>query len=369
MAAEKSHGQIEEAVRKELQSTEYAVLSLTPLSGGTANFIYRARLQKPLPAGVSEVVLKHGEAYVAQHPDFKLKMDRCNIEEESLRLLSDFPRVTSSIFEIGTPKLYHFNSESSTQIQEYVSNAVNLKDYVLRHYQFPTPEAAKPYCIQLGRGLGKWLQGFHKWSDQPERQSLREVFSKNTDMRNIKKLINYDQLLGRVNMFPILQDCKDILKEVAQMATAELADESQLRVIHGDFWTGNILLPNIAFSDEQLVPVRIIDWEMAQVGIRAEDLGQLIAELWQLKLYKDIDAGLWIIRGFVEGYGKVDDDFTFRVLVHIGAHLICIGSTTPGWGTPEQGRNITKIGRDILLNAWKKDAKAFEEHDLQCLFK
>lgn len=111
--------------------------------------------------------------------------------------------------------------------------------------------------------------------------------------------------------------------------------------------------------------MRIIDWEMAQVGVRAEDLGQVIAELWQLKLYKNIDAALWIIRGFVSGYGKVDTDFMFRVLIHIGAHLICIGSTTPGWGTPEQGHVIAKAGRDILLNAWKKDAKAFRGHDLQ----
>ncbi|KAL7782348.1 kinase-like domain-containing protein [Trichoderma afarasin] len=369
MSAEETNKHIQETVQKELEGTDYAVSSFTPLSGGTANFIYHAKLQKPLPDGVSEVVLKHGEAYVAQHPDFKLKMVRCNIEEEGLRFLSQFPPLISSTYEIGTPKLYHFNPESSTQIQEYVSNAVNLKDYALRHYQSATPEAVKPQCLQLGQGLGRWLREFHSWSDQPEQQGLRNLFTQNTDMRNIKKLINYDQLLGRVNMFPtILQEYKDVLQEIVKMATAELADESQLSAIHGDFWTGNVLLPNITFADGQLVPVRIIDWEMAQAGVRAEDLGQLIAELWQLKLYKDIDAALWIIRGFVEGYGKLDTDFIFRMLIHVGAHLICIGSTTPGWGTPEEGQNIAKIGRDVLLNAWRKDAKAFEEHDLQCLF-
>lgn len=128
-----------------------------------------------------------------------------------------------------------------------------------------------------------------------------------------------------------------------------------------------MLLPNAAFEDDQLVPVRVIDWEMAQVGVRAEDLGQFIAELWQLKLYKDIDAALWIIQGFVDGYGKVDTDFAFRVLIHVGAHLVCFGSTTRGWGTPEQSHNIAKIGRDVLLNAWEKDVKAFAGHDLQCL--
>lgn len=77
MSAGNSNEDIKDAVGKELEGTEYAVSSLTPLSGGTANFIYLAKLHKPLPGGVSEVVLKHGEAYVALHPDFKLEMVRC----------------------------------------------------------------------------------------------------------------------------------------------------------------------------------------------------------------------------------------------------------------------------------------------------
>lgn len=77
MSGEKTKLEIEDAVRRELDGTCYAVSSLEPLTGGTANFIYRARLQKPLPDGSTEVVLKHGEAYVAQHPDFKLQMVRC----------------------------------------------------------------------------------------------------------------------------------------------------------------------------------------------------------------------------------------------------------------------------------------------------
>jgi hypothetical protein len=69
--------EIKNGVQKELEGTDYAVSSLTPLSGGTANFIYLAKLHKPLSGGVNEVVLKHGEAYVALHPDFKLEMVRC----------------------------------------------------------------------------------------------------------------------------------------------------------------------------------------------------------------------------------------------------------------------------------------------------
>lgn len=77
MSGENTKKKIEDAVRRELDGTGYAISSLEPLTGGTANFIYHARLQKPLPDGSADVVLKHGEAYVAQHPDFKLQMVRC----------------------------------------------------------------------------------------------------------------------------------------------------------------------------------------------------------------------------------------------------------------------------------------------------
>lgn len=162
-----------------------------------------------------------------------------NIEEEGLRLLSKFPAVISSPYEVRTPKLYHFNPQTSTQVQEYLPNATNLKAYALSHLQRPTTPSTKTQCWQLGQSLGQWLRGFHTWSDQPDNQSLHRLFAKNTAMRNIKKAINYDQLLGRLSMFPaILEEHKETLQQIVAMATAELEDESKLSVIHGDFWTG-----------------------------------------------------------------------------------------------------------------------------------
>lgn len=107
---------------------------------------------------------------------------------------------------------------------------------------------------------------------------------------------------------------------------------------------------------------------MGQLGVRPEDFGQLVAELWELKLYKDIDAGLWMIEGFADGYGSVDDDFVFRALIHTGAHLVSMGSNTPGWGTEEQGEQVARAGNDVLVKAWKKDRTWFDSHDLACAF-
>ncbi|KAK7418888.1 hypothetical protein QQZ08_011097 [Neonectria magnoliae] len=152
------------------------------------------------------------------------------------------------------------------------------------------------------------------------------------------------------------------------MAVAKLEDEAALHVIHGDFWTGNILLPDEVIEEGGQTSVRIIDWELAQLAVRPLNLGQMVAELWQLKLYKDMDAGEWLIWAFGHGYGGLNADDAFRAIIHVGVHLICFGSQTPGWGTPEQSVQLVETGKEVLLKAWTKDREWFRGHVLGILF-
>lgn len=115
-------------------------------------------------------------------------------------------------------------------------------------------------------------------------------------------------------------------------------------------------------------PIRVVDWEMTQLGIRPVDVGQMMAELWQLKLFKDIDAGEWMLKGLAEGYGGMDDKAAFRAILHISVHLIGIGSTTPGWGTAEQIEKVILVGKEVMLGAWKQERAWFKGHVLECLF-
>ena len=64
-------------VLKSLENTLFASSSLKQLSGGTANYIYRATLVTPLQDGTTEVLIKHGECYVKNNPQFKLTVFRC----------------------------------------------------------------------------------------------------------------------------------------------------------------------------------------------------------------------------------------------------------------------------------------------------
>lgn len=132
--------------------------------------------------------------------------------------------------------------------------------------------------------------------------------------------------------------------------------------------TPSILLPKYPIQEGSDTPVFVIDWELSQLGKKELDLGQMIAELYELKLYKGMQGGLWMVQGLIYGYGTVNEDFIFRTAIQFGTHLVCFGTSVSGWGTPEQVENCARIGKEIIVHAWKKDRRWFEEGELACLF-
>ncbi len=77
MAAPKTAEKIKSEIFEWLRKTKYEANSLEPLSGGSANFIYRAKLRTPLEDGTTDVLLKHGEGYMAVAPGNEISTERC----------------------------------------------------------------------------------------------------------------------------------------------------------------------------------------------------------------------------------------------------------------------------------------------------
>lgn len=133
--------------------------------------------------------------------------------------------------------MLNYYPQSTTQVQECLPNALNLKSYALKHFPAPTPVSQKSLVVEVGRGLGKWLRSFHDWA--ATQSTLQELATSNTGMQDIKLTYNYTLLLSRVKALPeILSSAKPVFEAVLAMAQAELEDETQLTAIHGDFWTG-----------------------------------------------------------------------------------------------------------------------------------
>ncbi|KAF5691011.1 phosphotransferase enzyme family [Fusarium denticulatum] len=344
---------IDSKVRKVLEGTKFEVSKLEKITGGSVNWIYKANVAKPLDNGKKEVLIKHGEPYMASKPEFALPPLRCVIETESLKTLSNvspfdnLPKQTSK-FVVRTPELYHFDEASSTQTLEFISDGIHLKDYATQNYGSPTLDSFKPQCQELGKALGRWLRDFVTWTDQ--------------------QVKHRDLLPERAKEYQsILNDAKDILVQVEQMAAAEKEEKGNLQIIHGDFWTGNVVLPDAAIEKGTKIPVFVVDCEISQLGLPTVDFGQMIAEMYALWLYESVDVGLWMMEGFIEGYGDISEDFALRTAIHVGTHLVCVTTDFPAWGR-ENYERVMEVGRDIIVHAWEKDFGWFQKGDLACLF-
>ncbi|OJJ50729.1 hypothetical protein ASPZODRAFT_148165 [Penicilliopsis zonata CBS 506.65] len=349
---------IRDEIAHELTATPFACSSLIKLSGGTANFVYRGVLAEQPD---KSVVVKHTKDYAASNTALRLDAARCKFEAAIIESLHELPPLSLAGLTVHTPRLLHFSTTTLTQIVEDLPHAVDLKSYLLSE-QGRT--LSQPIAHALGRVLGAWLRSFHTWGkdDAPD---VAARMQQNMTMKKLKHHVNYGFLLETINNFPhLLEGSRNVFTQVTDMAAAELDihEGEMYGLIHGDFWTGNILVST------PLTRLFVVDWELVHVGHRALDLGQMIAELYETTLFKDVTAGEWIVQGFAEGYGPLSDAMAFRTALHVGTHLVCWGSRVPGWGTPKQIEQVVERGRDFILRGWEKDRAWFKTGALGCLF-
>ncbi|KAJ5149831.1 hypothetical protein N7448_001409 [Penicillium atrosanguineum] len=365
MANTEDKDEIRDQITQQLSQTPFACSSLTRLSGGTANFVYRGT-----PSSPDSIIIKHTKDYVASNQDFKLDAKRCHFEEAILQALDGLPSHSQGNITVKTPRVFNFDRERNTQILEDLPNSLDLKNFLLSGW---CRDVSASSGRLLGRSLGCWLKSFHDWARKGEQAEIRSFLAQNESMKGLKFYVNYSMLMDTIANFPgVLEESRDVFEEVKTFAAAEMKErdhEDGFGIIHGDFWTGNVLIPNVPLVEQSDTTLFIIDWELCQIGTRALDLGQMIAELYETKLFKNVDCGVWAIQGFLEGYGPLSDDMAFRTAIHVGVHLVVWGSRVAGWGSEEKIEEVVKVGRDLIVQGWGKNKEWFERHDLECLFK
>ncbi|KAF2671864.1 hypothetical protein BT63DRAFT_422377 [Microthyrium microscopicum] len=278
--------------------------------------------------------------------------------------LQSFSAPTYDNVTITVPRLYHFVSESNTQVQEDLFATIDLETYLKAR------KLTQQQCNRLGKSLGAWTKAFHSWGAAPEQESLREQMKGNVAMKDLKFWLNYGaSVKSAIDRYSdTLEPCRKVLEE----AGTEV-EKGAKTLLHGDFWTGNILLPNKAFpANETALSLHVIDWELSHVGSIVYDLGQLIGTLVELSHSRGIKPAEWIVDSFLEGYGRIEEEVAFQIAIHVGAHLICWIKRGPPTRPPEvmkRGESLLGIGRDFILNGWANDRQFFEGTVLACLFK
>ncbi|KAI1743897.1 kinase-like domain-containing protein [Xylaria scruposa] len=371
-------------VRRVLSETPYACSSLVQLTNGTTNFVFRGELAKPIfdeATGniASTVIVKHSLEHAALNKNLPIDVSRALYEASMLDALNDLSSVISGI---KAPRLRLFIQDTNVLVLEDFTATVDLK------YLFVSPNAnsilTPPLAASIGHDIGSWLRSFHNWSISSN--SRLKHIGDNDPMRNLKYAITYDAFLNVLeNHFPdLLESYRPLLEQVRNAAAKEFEklsrdgiEDDDWGLIHGDFWTGNILLPcDISSPDTRLpssVKLSIVDWEFAQFGHRAYDIGQMIGDIYERGHFNGAEGAIPAIEGFIKGYGRLDnDDFAFRVAIHAGVHLIGWyirrAPTAPLKFPLERVTGAMRIGRDWILNGWQKDREYFKSTPLALLF-
>ncbi|KAK0703079.1 kinase-like domain-containing protein [Lasiosphaeria miniovina] len=383
-----------------LSLTRYACSSLTQLSGGSINFLFRGTLLDAL-ASVEDagghaltetsetVILKYSTAFLSVNPDFPIDISRSFSEEAMLRALESFhPQASSrslagTDMQVKTPHLYLFTGGNSIiQVHQDLSPSRDFKSILLTAAGQDTDQSFHVFARNTGAALGSWLKAFHEWVDEPTRRALCNAIERNSGpMRKLKYDTSYDTFIPVLEKFPEILDhgTREDLQRVKDIATREfekpLAGSEHLEaswgLVHGDFWTGNVLVPEHASSPLQ-DEIFVIDWELAQPGHRAYDLGQMVGDLYERKHFKGVESAFEALQGFASGYGGMTDELAFRTAIHAGVHLIHWynrrAPTAPLDAPPDKVLEAMTTARDWILRGYERDRIWFQTSALSCLW-
>ncbi|KAI3320121.1 kinase-like domain-containing protein [Xylariaceae sp. AK1471] len=280
------------------------------------------------------------------------------------------------------PRLHLFIRHARIQILEDFPAAVDLKSL----FVWPSANSILEPSVaaSIGRHVGSWLRSFHDWALSPNAAAGLKAVGDNEPMRMLKYAITYGSFLKVLeDNFPdLLEGHRPILEQVKDAATREFEKTSKDEgvgknwgLIHGDFWTGNILVPSDPSLESQHpsgAKLFIVDWEFAQFGYSVYDIGQMIGDIYERKHFSGADGAVPAIEGFIKGYGRLDNELAFRIAIHAGIQMI-------GWytrrdpnaplGFPlEKVTEAMTIGRDWVLKGWQRDLDYFESSPLASLF-
>ncbi|PSN70829.1 hypothetical protein BS50DRAFT_673562 [Corynespora cassiicola Philippines] len=283
-----------------LSATPYACSSLERLPNGTTNFVFRGHLSN-LPRikgeGINKdtqiVIVKYIAENHAMNKNFLLDRSRASAEQSMLQLLQKFPPITTKdAIQFQTPNLLHFDPNSNIQVLYDFPNSIALVD-LLRN---PSSLLDQPTASSLGNALGHWLRAFHTWSSTYS-PTLSQTLGPTLSTRHLKRQITTSTLLPLLSThFPhLLAPHKHTLEQVCKTLSdeAEHGPGEDWHFVHGDLWSGNILL-----SPPPPTTLLILDWELVHLSPPSTDLGQLIGDLYERAHFNSSAAALHVLESF-----------------------------------------------------------------------
>ncbi|KAF8808046.1 hypothetical protein BYT27DRAFT_7099486 [Phlegmacium glaucopus] len=352
---------IPQGVHDYLSKTPFASTEAIPLSGGTANYVFRLRLTNAYE-GRDSLVLKHARPYVKSYRTLAFALERQDYEVEALRHVGDWLSPNSIV---TVPKVHLFDKSSHVIIMDDTgADSIDLKTFMQRG------KASLPMSQQIGSAIGEFLGGMHKWGRG--NVDLLNAVRGNEQAKAMSSWVYYGRLVSTLKGLDNLPKLRDpvleigesdmeVVEKVAEETTKAMLD-AQDSFVMGDFWPGNIMVSLNQKGD--LEHLYILDWELTKAGLPGVEIGQFCAEIHMLRRFNPEvcqETATLVLEHFFKEYtraGERDIEQSRRAFVHMGVHLSILGARVE-WGEKEVTRQVVLEGLRMVVDGHEREAEDF----------
>ncbi|KAF1942071.1 kinase-like protein [Clathrospora elynae] len=339
-------------------------VDIEPLSGGTANYVYRVTNQG------ARSIYKHAAPYLHSNKSFAFDPTRMDYEARVLEILSPASSESPLSKQLPTSCVHAVQILSYDKDQKLLciedGGSQHLKDaYTDLKLDIP----------HVGEELAKWIAALHACSSEislalPGSGVNVEGNNNNPVAINIYRY-SYKNLYDALARFG--QD-PELAHRINERFGSLLKTDNEC-ICHGDFWPGNVLVqlnshvsqipPDSTIDGKKPVEFTVVDWEMCRRGTSATDVGQFAAEAWLLDCFRG-DRGL--LPAFLIAYATARESGTEsaaplgrawlrRMVVHWAVH-VAFWPTVVEWTGKDGTQKLVDIGVDVLKDVldenWEK---------------
>ena len=267
---------------------------------------------------------------------------------------------------IGVPDIYYYDRSNKVLVMQDAGTEVkNLKGSLL------AGEIDSGQAIAIGCALADFAMLLHTWSKtQPQ---LCQEMSKHRQATDIYLWATYGRLGETISMVSggALEGYREAFDQVHQLMTSEMRDSVGCGIIHGDYWTGNILVSqDPTNSNIGINRLYVIDWELSKVAPAIFDIGQMSAEIFLVYHFRKKPEAVKLLDAFLGAYGGLESTAArCKVSIHFGTHLVVWPIRVPGWGTMGEIETCVKTGAEYIQKGLQGDVNWLKKSILGELFR
>lgn len=267
---------------------------------------------------------------------------------------------------IGIPEIYYYDEVNKVLVMQDVDIGVkNLKASLL------AGDINTKQADLIGVALARFASRLHSWGKG--RSQLYEDIKKHKQATDVCIWATYGRLAETIEMISdgSLEQYRGVFHQAQEVMSSEMRDTANAGIIHGDYWTGNILISldptDMGIGIKSLY---VIDWEVSKVAPALFDIAQMSAEIFLVNYFREKAEAVTLLDSFMrncEGLASLNS--RCKLAVHFGTHLVVWPIRIPGWGTKMRVEECVKLGAKYIEKGLQGDVEWLKESVLGEIFR